>query len=124
MEARPLTGRTHQIRVHLSSAGLPIVGDKIYGPDENLYLEFIQTGWTPRLAAELLLERHALHAAGLAFNLHGRHYAFTAPLPDDLKALLSHGHTAGRKNSGLGVRSSAASCCGVQPVPNSHQTIQ
>ncbi|MBW0000385.1 MAG: RluA family pseudouridine synthase [Verrucomicrobia bacterium] len=88
IEARPLTGRTHQIRVHLQSAGLPIVGDKIYGPDENLYLDFIETGWTPRLAAELLLDRHALHAGGLAFTLHGQNYEFTAPLPADLRTLL------------------------------------
>ena len=43
VEAEPETGRTHQIRVHLAHAGYPIVGDKIYGPDENCYLEFIET---------------------------------------------------------------------------------
>jgi len=50
VRARPQTGRTHQIRVHLASLGHPIVGDKIYGPDEKLYLRFIETGWTPELA--------------------------------------------------------------------------
>jgi 23S rRNA pseudouridine1911/1915/1917 synthase len=63
--ARPVTGRTHQIRVHLASVGHPIVGDKIYGPDENLYLEFIRTGWTPELEEKLLMPRHALHASSL-----------------------------------------------------------
>ncbi len=41
IRAIPRTGRTHQIRVHLSAIGHRIVGDKIYGPDEQLYLRFI-----------------------------------------------------------------------------------
>jgi 23S rRNA pseudouridine1911/1915/1917 synthase len=65
VRAIPQTGRTHQIRVHLASLGHPIVGDKIYGPDEKLYLQFIETGWTPELASRLLLPRHALHSATL-----------------------------------------------------------
>lgn len=68
LRARPRTGRTHQIRVHLAQAGYPLVGDKIYGGREGgAYLEFIETGWTPQLAAELLLPRHALHATVLEF---------------------------------------------------------
>src|SRR5207245_3286384 len=66
IRAIPKTGRTHQIRVHLSSVGHPIVGDKIYGPEEKLYLEFIETGWTTKLERKLLLPRHALHSAKLA----------------------------------------------------------
>jgi 23S rRNA pseudouridine1911/1915/1917 synthase len=66
VRAIPRTGRTHQIRVHLASVGHPIVGDKIYGPDEQLYLLFIETGWTPQLQQQLLLPRHALHSAKLA----------------------------------------------------------
>lgn len=67
VRTRPHTGRTHQIRVHLAHAGFPLVGDKIYGGRETAYLEFIETGWTPRLAEELLLPRHALHACALEF---------------------------------------------------------
>jgi 23S rRNA pseudouridine1911/1915/1917 synthase len=68
IRAIPRTGRTHQIRVHLASLGHPVVGDKIYGPNEQLYLEFIETGWTPNLERQLLLPRHALHSTKLAIE--------------------------------------------------------
>jgi 23S rRNA pseudouridine1911/1915/1917 synthase len=86
LECEPLTGRTHQIRVHLAFSGHPIVGDKIYGPDENCYLEFIETGWTPALADRLLIDHHALHASSLAFTLGTEEFAFSSPLPADLSA--------------------------------------
>jgi 23S rRNA pseudouridine1911/1915/1917 synthase len=82
IRAFPQTGRMHQIRVHLSHAGYPIVGDKLYGPDEGCYLEFIQTGWTPALAGRLLLPRHALHSAAL--RLPGAGLAWSSPLYPDL----------------------------------------
>jgi len=88
LECEPLTGRTHQIRVHLSFSGHPIVGDKIYGPDENCYLEFIETGWTPALAEQLLIDRHALHASSLAFTLGSENFVFSSPLPTDLQSFL------------------------------------
>ncbi len=81
VRAFPHTGRTHQIRVHLASLGHPIVGDKIYGPDERLYLEFIETGWTPELERQLLLPRHALHSAALEIEGGER---WTSSLPPDL----------------------------------------
>ena len=81
IRAIPRTGRTHQIRVHLASIGHPIVGDKIYGPDEQLYLRFIETGWTHELGQKLLLPRHALHAAKLAIE---DHREWTSTLPPDL----------------------------------------
>jgi len=85
IRAVPRTGRTHQIRVHLAETGHPIVGDKIYGPNENLYLEFIETGWTPRLANELLLARHALHASKLSVPDTGE---WESPLPKDLREFI------------------------------------
>jgi 23S rRNA pseudouridine1911/1915/1917 synthase len=81
IRAIPKTGRTHQIRVHLSSLDHPIVGDKIYGPNEKLYLKFIETGWTKKLERELLLPRHALHSTRLAIE-HENEWA--AELPEDL----------------------------------------
>jgi 23S rRNA pseudouridine1911/1915/1917 synthase len=81
VEAVPKTGRTHQIRVHLASLGHPIVGDKIYGPDEQHYLRFIQTGWTSDLDHALLLPRQALHSARLTI---GPSEKWESDLPDDL----------------------------------------
>jgi len=81
IRAIPRTGRTHQIRVHLASIGHPIVGDKIYGPDEQLYLRFIETGWTHELEKRLLLPRQALHSARLAVD---DEREWTSALPPDL----------------------------------------
>lgn len=88
VEASPLTGRTHQIRVHAAHAGHPVVGDKIYGPSEDCYLEFIQTGWTPALSERLLLPRHALHSAGLSLAWNGSLLEWHSDLPADLAAFL------------------------------------
>ena len=87
VRAFPATGRMHQIRVHLAHSGHAVVGDKLYGPDEACYLEFIDTGWTPALAARLLLPRHALHSAILRLPTRG--LAWEAPLPGDLAGFLS-----------------------------------
>ena len=86
IRAIPHTGRTHQIRVHLASIGHPIIGDKIYGPDEQLYLRFIETGWTHELEQKLLLPRHALHSAKLAIE---NEQAWTSALPPDLAEFCS-----------------------------------
>ena len=86
IRAIPHTGRTHQIRVHLASTGHPIVGDKIYGPDEKFYLQFIETRWTCDLERHLLLPRHALHATKLTVD--GEH-EWTSPLPVDLAEFCS-----------------------------------
>jgi 23S rRNA pseudouridine1911/1915/1917 synthase len=84
VRAIPETGRTHQIRVHLSHSGHSIIGDKIYGPDDGCYLEFIETSWTDSLAKKLILPRHALHASALRIESLGLEW--NCPLPKDLAA--------------------------------------
>ncbi len=82
---RTESGRKHQIRVHAHWLGHPLVGDKIYGPDDRLYLDFIDHGWTEAMAAKLLLPRQALHCAEIDLRAVGIEPVFTAPLADDLR---------------------------------------
>ena len=77
VEARPITGRTHQIRVHALHAGHPILGDDKYGDKES-----------NRYAAELGLKRLFLHAASLKFRLDGERIALSAPLDESLERVL------------------------------------
>ena len=78
------TGRKHQIRAHAQWLGHPIVGDKIYGPDARLYLEFIDKGWSPELERVLLLPRQALHCARIDLRPAGLDHVFDAALPPDM----------------------------------------
>lgn len=82
------TGRKHQIRAHAQWLGHPLVGDKIYGPDQRLYLEFIETGWSSALEARLLLRRQALHCAEIDLTPAGESQVFRAALPADLAAFV------------------------------------
>ena len=86
----PRTGRTHQIRVHMASLGHPIIGDKIYGPSEDCYLTFIKKGWSPELANQLWLPRHALHSATLGLELDGKRYRWESPLQPDLAEFVNN----------------------------------
>jgi 23S rRNA pseudouridine1911/1915/1917 synthase len=80
----PETGRKHQIRVHAEWLKHRVVGDKIYGPDETLYIDFIENGWTDRLAAALPMQRQALHCYRYIFEFPEGPIAFGAPLRQDM----------------------------------------
>jgi len=84
LEARPQTGRTHQIRIHLAAIGHPIVGDALYGP--HAYAAF--EAWMQRVGRRF--ERHFLHAASLAFPhpRTGEQLRFHSPPPEEFRELL------------------------------------
>ncbi len=88
VEARPVTGRMHQIRVHLSHLGLPILGDKIYGLDERCYLEFIDTGWTPELEKKIFFSRQALHSHRLEIDAPEFRGAWECPISAEMQSWL------------------------------------
>ena len=72
----PRSGRKHQIRIHLAHVGHPIVGDKIYGGDEDLYLALVENRLTDENRARLLLPHHALHAVAIRFVWRGKPVEF------------------------------------------------
>jgi 23S rRNA pseudouridine1911/1915/1917 synthase len=74
LEVHPITGRTHQIRLHAAFVGCPVVGDTVYG----------------RRKPTLPLKRHFLHAARLEIRLRNekKPHTFEAPLPDELERIL------------------------------------
>ncbi|MDB5251826.1 MAG: RluA family pseudouridine synthase [Flaviaesturariibacter sp.] len=91
MEFRILTGRTHQIRVHMKHLGNPIVCDPLYGDGKPVFLSGIKTRFNLSKEEEErpILARLALHAAQLQFrNLAGEMVELTAPLPKDMRATL------------------------------------
>ena len=117
LDCRLETGRQHQIRVHLSYIGHPLVGDKLYGAGDQAFLDHIHTKqWRAKLAAKKLLklgigsewsqdgetetapdeaapQRQALHSRFLRFwyEREGRWLEIESPLPRDLKAILENG---------------------------------
>jgi 23S rRNA pseudouridine1911/1915/1917 synthase len=76
LEIHPITGRTHQIRLHLKFLGCPVAGDTVYG----------------KRSSSIPLRRHFLHAARLMITLPGEKqpHVFNAPLPDELEQVLTN----------------------------------
>lgn len=97
VRARPKTGRTHQIRLHLAHAGFPVLCDKLYAgrnPKKLFEAELIPRGQigqdTPTATTEPLIARHALHAHRLLLNhpATGKRLEFEAPLAVDMQLVL------------------------------------
>jgi 23S rRNA pseudouridine1911/1915/1917 synthase len=88
VECRLETGRTHQIRVHLTHLGHPLLGDDVYGTGFKTKANRLGQAARTSLAA---LGRQALHAAVLGFEhpRTGAHLRFESPLPPDMQALAS-----------------------------------
>ena len=93
MQFRILTGRTHQIRVHMKHVGHPIVCDELYGDGKPVFISQIKQRYNlskEELEERPLLNRLALHSAQLSFKgLSGEDVDLEAPLPKDLRALLN-----------------------------------
>jgi len=86
----PESGRQHQLRVHLSALGFPIIGDKLYGPEGSQpFLDYIETGMTDELGHRLGHHRQALHAyeLELCHPSTGEPMSLRAPFAEDLLKL-------------------------------------
>jgi len=91
IEARPKTGRTHQIRAHLAALGYPILADGLYGDGVSLFLSQLKPGYQAgRTKERPLLERLALHARKLSFAHPVTEETLTieAPYPGDFERAL------------------------------------
>lgn len=90
LECFPETGRQHQLRVHFAAIGHPIVGDKLYGPDESWFLDSIAGCLSAEARTRLRLPRHALHSHSLrlAHPATGNCMELVAPLPSDMASVL------------------------------------
>ena len=90
VEAKPHTGRTHQIRVHLSAIGLPILADPLYSNSGWFFLSNIKRNYKSSGEEKPLLARTALHAFSLSF-IHpatGEKILIDAPMPKDMETVL------------------------------------
>lgn len=91
MELKLLTGRTHQIRVHLQHFGHPVVGDPTYGGrKKSALIDVVKTHLEKINEVLELIDRQALHAAVLGFEhpKTGKYHEFSSPLPEDMSGLL------------------------------------
>jgi len=92
VKAFPITGRMHQIRVHLQYAGYPILGDKMYGDDETIYLDFVKTGESEKLIERAGFNRCALHSRSFSFfdPYENREIKICAEIPSDMELFMKN----------------------------------
>jgi len=87
----PITGRQHQIRVHMHAIGHPVVGDKLYGVDDSLFERSLDDLLTDADRAELGMDRHALHNHRVVFRAPGtgERVEIESPMPNDMLEFLA-----------------------------------
>lgn len=92
VECRPLTGRTHQLRVHLAASGTPILNDPFYGNDTRLLLSGLKRGYKGRADEKPLITRLALHASELtvAHPVAREPLTVRSPLPKEFEVALKY----------------------------------
>jgi RluA family pseudouridine synthase len=92
IECRPMTGRTHQIRLHLAASGLPILNDDFYGNGAELLLSALKRRYKGRANERPLISRLALHAGELTITHPVTHDRLTlrAPLPNEFAVALKY----------------------------------
>ncbi len=85
LRAFPKTGRMHQIRVHAAEVGHSLVGDKMYGPSEQCYLNYIENQLSEEMERQLMLDRQALHAARMRLEIDAIEYDWCVDIAGDLQ---------------------------------------
>lgn len=105
VECQPLTGRTHQLRVHLAAAGAPILNDRFYGnPDIQLLLSDLKRRYKGREDEKPMIARLALHATELTFKhpQSGESMTLRAPWPHEFGVALKYLRKFGAGQSSRG----------------------
>lgn len=89
IQCKPVTGRLHQIRIHLATQNAPISGDALYG-GSTPFLKSIKKNFNQGKDDEVrpMIQRAALHAQSISFSLYGKPYTIEAPLPKDMNVFL------------------------------------